>query len=125
MSATRFGSVAHWGDEPLFMDGNGNVANDDCDPDVAAQGETGQDRRYFYHQDRNWNVIPLTEYNDGVARCQRAGKTSQDRRRFRGRFHSPTEPNQGGCVRWSALNANKCLCFVARQKFEDGVVPST
>ena len=34
------------------------------------------------------------------------------------------EPSRWGWTRTRELNANKCLCFVARQKFEDGVVPS-
>ena len=60
-----------WGtqyvDEVLLMDVNGDPAtSNDCDPDTAAQGELGQDRRYFYHQDRNWNVVALTEYDDGA-----------------------------------------------------------
>jgi hypothetical protein len=37
---------------------------------VVATGEEyaqGNDRRFFYHQDRNWNVVALTEYTgDGV-----------------------------------------------------------
>jgi len=60
-----------WGtqyvDELLCMDVNDtHGAGTDCDPDHGAQGESGQDRRYFYHQDRNWNVIALTEYDDGA-----------------------------------------------------------
>jgi RHS repeat-associated protein len=61
-----------WGtryvDEVLFMDVNGSPASDnDCDPDTTVGGmESGYDRRYFYHQDRNWNVVALTEYADGV-----------------------------------------------------------
>ncbi len=52
-----------WGtkytDEILFMDVNGDPTSDnDCDPDSDAP-----DRRYFYHQDRNWNVVALTEYD--------------------------------------------------------------
>ncbi len=31
------------------------------------------------------------------------------------------EPNQGGCVRTRERDSNKCLCFVARLLFEDGV----
>ena len=59
-----------WGtqyvDEVLLMDVNGNPGNsNDCDPDYTPQGD-GQDRRYFYHQDRNWNVVALSEYDDGV-----------------------------------------------------------
>jgi RHS repeat-associated protein len=59
-----------WGtqyvDEVILMDVNGNPGNsNDCDPDYTPQGD-GQDRRYFYHQDRNWNVVALTEYDDGA-----------------------------------------------------------
>jgi RHS repeat-associated protein len=61
-----------WGtryvDEILFMDVNGSPTSDnDCDPDTTVGGmESSTDRRYFYHQDRNWNVVALTEYADGV-----------------------------------------------------------
>ena len=59
-----------WGtkytDEILFMDVNGDpTESNDCDPD-AQGGESTYDRRCFYHQDRNWNVVALTEYGDGV-----------------------------------------------------------
>jgi hypothetical protein len=59
-----------WGsryvDEVLFMDVNGSVSyNNTCDPDVA-DGSSTKDRRFFYHQDRNWNVVALSEYADGV-----------------------------------------------------------
>ena len=52
-----------WGtkytDEILFMDVNGDPTSDnDCDPDSDAANS-----RYFYHQDRNWNVVALTEYD--------------------------------------------------------------
>jgi YD repeat-containing protein len=59
-----------WGsryvDEVVFMDVNGSPGtNNTCDPDVA-DGSPTKDRRFFYHQDRNWNVVALTEYADGV-----------------------------------------------------------
>jgi RHS repeat-associated protein len=59
-----------WGsryvDEVVFMDVNGSVSyNNTCDPDVA-DGSSTKDRRFFYHQDRNWNVVALSEYADGV-----------------------------------------------------------
>jgi hypothetical protein len=59
-----------WGsryvDEVLFMDVNGSVSyNDTCDPDEA-DGSPTKDRRFFYHQDRNWNVVALSEYADGA-----------------------------------------------------------
>jgi hypothetical protein len=64
-------------DELVLMDVNGNAGNsNDCDPDTAAQGESGQDRRYFYHQDRNWNVVALTEYDDGAGTNGRLGERS-------------------------------------------------
>jgi hypothetical protein len=73
-------------DEVLLMDANGDPAtSNDCDPDTAAQGELGHDRRFFpltrrwplrghgrsatraqrskrrvKGQNRNWNVIALT-----------------------------------------------------------------
>ena len=54
-------------DELILMDVNGDPGNtNDCDPDHTALGENDQDRRYYYHQDRNWNVIALSEYDDGV-----------------------------------------------------------
>jgi hypothetical protein len=60
-----------WGpryvEEIQFMNVNGDPANrNDCDPDVTVSGEYGQDRRFFYHRNRNWNVVGLTEYDDGV-----------------------------------------------------------
>jgi RHS repeat-associated protein len=60
-----------WGtryvDEVVFMDVNGSPSyNNNCDPDVAGDGSPLKDRRYFYHQDRNWNVVALSEYADGV-----------------------------------------------------------
>jgi RHS repeat-associated protein len=59
-----------WGsryvDEVLFMDKNGSPGtNNTCDPDVADESPQ-KDRRFFYHQDRNWNVVALSEYADGV-----------------------------------------------------------
>jgi len=64
---TRHKGMKAQRDDGRLMDVNGNPANsNDCDPDTAAQGELGQDRRYFYHQDRNWNVVALTEYDDGA-----------------------------------------------------------
>ncbi|MFH1745575.1 MAG: RHS repeat-associated core domain-containing protein [Planctomycetota bacterium] len=62
-----------WGtqyvDEPLFMDYNADPGtDDDCDPDVDTYAESmvseNEDRRYYYQQDRNWNVIALTETDD-------------------------------------------------------------
>jgi RHS repeat-associated protein len=63
-----------WGsryvDEAVFMDVNDRpTVENDCDPDttVAAEISAPQfDRRFFYHQDRNWNVVALSEYADGV-----------------------------------------------------------
>ncbi len=56
-----------WGtqyvDELVLADKNGDASGNDCDPDTDAQGETaGADHRWFYHQDRNWTVIALTDY---------------------------------------------------------------
>jgi hypothetical protein len=58
-----------WGtqyvDEVLLMDVNGDPASSNiCDVDDPNH-PTGS-RRYFYHQDRNWNVVALTEYDDGT-----------------------------------------------------------
>ena len=60
-----------WGtqyvDELVLADRNGDASGNDCDPDTDAQGETaGADHRWFYHQDRNWNVVALTDYGQGV-----------------------------------------------------------
>ncbi len=56
-----------WGtqyvDEPIMVDVNGDVTeSNDCDPDDQS-GESTADERYFYHQDRNWNVVALSEYD--------------------------------------------------------------
>jgi hypothetical protein len=52
-------------DEVLLMDVNGDPASSNvCDADDPNH-PTGT-RRYFYHQDRNWNVVALTEYDDGA-----------------------------------------------------------
>ncbi|MBN2448169.1 MAG: hypothetical protein JXO22_15680, partial [Phycisphaerae bacterium] len=40
-----------------------SIAGHDCDPDVSDPNDTSPDRRYFVHQDRNWNVTALTAYN--------------------------------------------------------------
>ena len=59
-----------WGtryvDEVLFMDVNGDPATSNiCDADDPNR-PTGT-RRYFYHQDRDWNVVALSEYGgDGL-----------------------------------------------------------
>jgi RHS repeat-associated protein len=63
-----------WGsryvDEILFMDVNDRpTVENDCDPDTTLAAEIGApgfDRRYYYHQDRNWNVVALSEYADGA-----------------------------------------------------------
>ena len=56
-------------DEPLLMDVNLEPGTDnDCDPDNETGSESSSgtnDRRYVYHQDRNWNVVALTETADG------------------------------------------------------------
>jgi len=55
-------------DEIVLMDVNGDpTIGNDANPDVNTNGESGNDdHRYFYHQDRNWNVIALTDYGSGV-----------------------------------------------------------
>ena len=59
-----------WGtryvDEILFMDVNGDPATSNtCDADDP--NKAPGTRRYFYHQDRNWNVVALSEYGgDGL-----------------------------------------------------------
>ncbi|MCG3129272.1 MAG: hypothetical protein CHACPFDD_04193 [Phycisphaerae bacterium] len=62
-----------WGtqyvDEIIFTDKNGDATiGNDCDPDgTSGEGsESPTDHRYFYHQDRNWNVVALTDYGSGV-----------------------------------------------------------
>jgi RHS repeat-associated protein len=63
-----------WGsryvDEVVFMDVNDRPSvENDCDPDTTLAAEIGApqfDRRFFYHQDRNWNVVALSEYADGA-----------------------------------------------------------
>src|ERR1043166_8695657 len=56
-------------DEIICVDINGDpTASNDCNPDVTATGESGEspaDHRYFYQQDRNWNVVALTDYVPG------------------------------------------------------------
>ncbi|HUU95281.1 MAG TPA: RHS repeat-associated core domain-containing protein [Phycisphaerae bacterium] len=64
-----------WGtqytDELIFLDVNGVPAvHDDCNPDLYTGEETTADEdpgdvRYFYHQDRNWNVVAISEYDTG------------------------------------------------------------
>ena len=62
-------------DEIVLMDNNGASDGDnDCDPGVTGFDEFTEpgDQRFFYHQDRNWNVVALTTmatademYSDG------------------------------------------------------------
>ncbi len=53
-------------DEGVLRHVNGSVSfSNTCDPDVT-DASPQKDRRFFYHQDRNWNVVALTEYADGV-----------------------------------------------------------
>ena len=66
-STRQFVHGTQYVDEHIFVDINGDPTNtNDCDPDTTAGGETDQDRRYFVHQDRNWNVVAISEYDDGV-----------------------------------------------------------
>ncbi|TWT40548.1 hypothetical protein RAS1_42600 [Phycisphaerae bacterium RAS1] len=57
-----------WGtqyvDELVLMDVNSSpgASDSDCDPDTTPGGD-GTDARYFYHQDRNWNVVALTGHD--------------------------------------------------------------
>ena len=56
-----------WGwqyvDELVMIDRNGDpTESNDCDPDDQS-GESTADERYFVHQDRNWNVAALTDYD--------------------------------------------------------------
>jgi len=63
-----------WGtqyvDELVLIDVNGDPTDgNDANPDTEAQGESGEspaDARYFAHQDRNWNVVALSAYGEGV-----------------------------------------------------------
>jgi hypothetical protein len=55
-------------DEPILVDVNSVPGTDnDCNPDVTTTPETNAsdpaDQRYFYHQDRNWNVVALTAHD--------------------------------------------------------------
>ena len=64
-SQTTFQYV--WGtqyvDELVMIDKNGDpTESNDCDPDEQS-GESTADERYFVHQDRNWNVVALTDYD--------------------------------------------------------------
>ena len=64
-SQTTFQYV--WGtqyvDELVLIDKNGDpTESNDCDPDDQS-GESTADERYFVHQDRNWNVVALTDYD--------------------------------------------------------------
>ncbi len=62
-----------WGpryiDEVVLMDVNGaGDTTNDCDEDTSGAGDSSGafgDQRYFYHQDRNWNVVALTAYGGG------------------------------------------------------------
>ncbi|MCG3126249.1 MAG: hypothetical protein CHACPFDD_01079 [Phycisphaerae bacterium] len=62
-----------WGtqyiDELIWLERNGDpTIGNDTDPDgTAGEGaESPADHRYFAHQDRNWNVVALTDYAVGV-----------------------------------------------------------
>ncbi len=74
-----------WGwrytDELVLMDVNSDPSdNNDCSPDTQAGSETAEselDRRYFYHQDRNWNVIALTGYQSPGIGGSSDGKIEQ------------------------------------------------
>jgi RHS repeat-associated protein len=60
-----------WGtrytDELIWLEKNGDPTKaNDTNPDYTASGEETEsvaDMRYFVHQDRNWNVVALTEYD--------------------------------------------------------------
>jgi RHS repeat-associated protein len=56
-----------WGtqyiDELIWLEKNGDpTESNDTNPDDQT-GESTADERYFVHQDRNWNVVALTEYD--------------------------------------------------------------
>jgi RHS repeat-associated protein len=56
-----------WGtqytDELIWIEKNGDpTEGNDTNPDDQT-GESTADERYFVHQDRNWNVVALTEYD--------------------------------------------------------------
>ena len=64
-SQTTFQYVWGWQyvDELVLIDKNGDpTESNDCDPDDQS-GESTADERYFVHQDRNWNVVALTDYD--------------------------------------------------------------
>jgi len=67
-----------WGtqyiDEPVCMDVNSSPTHaNDCDPDTSDPGG-GTDRRYYYHQDRNFNVVALLETDDGLGTAGRVAE---------------------------------------------------
>jgi RHS repeat-associated protein len=50
-----------------MFENNGDPGEgDDTDPDERA-GESTEDARYFAHQDRNWNVVALSQYDPNTA----------------------------------------------------------
>lgn len=52
-------------DEIVLMDNNLDLNDNDADSDVETGAETAivdADQRYFYNQDRNWNVVAITAY---------------------------------------------------------------
>ncbi len=52
----------------MDVNGAGDTTND-CDEDTSSAGDSSGafgDHRYFYHQDRNWNVVALSDYGSGV-----------------------------------------------------------
>ncbi len=58
------------GSELICWDRNGTAdTTNDCDEDTSGTGDSSGiagDQRYFYHQDRNWNVVALSDYGSGV-----------------------------------------------------------
>ena len=52
-------------DDGRLMDVNGDPGSSNvCDADDP--NHPAGTRRYFYHQDRNWNVVAVSEYDDGA-----------------------------------------------------------
>jgi hypothetical protein len=74
-----------WGtqytDELVWIEKNGDPSiGDDTTPDVEATGESTEDpadARYFVHQDRNWNVVALTEYDTAGTNNGRVAERTQ------------------------------------------------
>lgn len=63
----QYGWGTRYTDELLWLEKNGDpTASNDTNPDNEATGEESEeyaDARCFVYQDRNWNVVAITEYD--------------------------------------------------------------